>query len=105
MLAVNIVIGVNLKAIWDAINIVGFMVQTQKWRMSLPANLEMFISNAAFFARGDFIPKERILARLSLANEEDDEQTKQSKFFIAIGIIIGSLAALTGITILLLRRF
>lgn len=84
LVVVNLFVGEDLRPIWDAFNIITFLAYTQKWTLSPPSNLQQFIDNAAYFARGDFISKEGILGN----KKEDEPNLKQTKFFIAIGIAI-----------------
>ena len=38
----NVLLGVSLKSIWQAINITSFLIYSVKWRLSPPSNMETF---------------------------------------------------------------
>ena len=41
-LVANILIGVGLKNLWKAINVLSFITYVEKWKVGPPANLAMF---------------------------------------------------------------
>jgi len=65
-LIVNMLLGLSLKKLWSAVNLLQFLNYVYLWKVSLPANLEKFFKKASFFARGDWIPKKRIIDLFNL---------------------------------------
>ena len=65
-LAVNLLVGISLKKLWSAVNLLQFITYVNLWKVSLPANLENFFKKASFFARGDWIPKKQIMGLFNL---------------------------------------
>ena len=65
-LIVNLLLGVSLKKLWSAVNLLQFVTYVNLCKVSLPANLENFFTKASFFARGDWIPKKRIIGLFNL---------------------------------------
>jgi len=61
---VNLLLGVSLKKLWSAVNLLQFVTYVNLWKVSLPANLNKFFKKASFFARGDWIPKKQIMGLL-----------------------------------------
>ncbi len=65
-LIVNLLLGISLKKLWSAVNLLQFVTYVNLWKVSLPVNLENFFKKASFFARGDWIPKKRIIGLFNL---------------------------------------
>ena len=65
-LIVNLLLGVSLKKLWSAVNLLQFVTYVNLWKVSLPANLDKFFQKASFFARGDWIPKKQIMGLFNL---------------------------------------
>jgi hypothetical protein len=65
-LIVNLLLGISLKKLWSAVNLLQFVTYVNLWKVSLPANLDKFFQKASFFARGDWIPKKQIMGLFNL---------------------------------------
>ena len=65
-LIVNLLLGISLKKLWSAVNLLQFVTYVNLWIVSLPVNLENFFKKASFFARGDWIPKKKIMGLFHL---------------------------------------
>ena len=65
-LIVNLLLGISLKKLWKAVNLLQFVTYVNLWKVSLPANLDKFFKKASFFARGDWIPKKQIMGLFNL---------------------------------------
>ena len=63
-LVVSIIMGISLKKVWGAVNTLQFLIYFKIWSMSFPANTEKFLNYAAFIARGEFIPKDKIVNKI-----------------------------------------
>ncbi len=69
-LIVNLLLGLSLKKLWSAVNLLQFVTYVNLWKVSLPANLENFFKKANFFARGEWIPKKQIMDVINLQVKE-----------------------------------
>lgn len=102
--AINILVGVNFKSIWDSINVLNFLIYTRSWVVSTPSNFETFIGLTSYFARGEFLPKKQILDSFRMINQDDDPQARMTKFYFWIAIILSILLAFAGILVWLFHR-
>jgi hypothetical protein len=108
-IAVSIILGLSLKKVWSAINIMQFLIYLQLWAITLPANTDKFVKYVAFIARGDFIPKEKIINTVfkmigkNHYHTENDDSFTRFLIIIIVGIVI--LAALVVILALILKKY
>jgi hypothetical protein len=72
VIVMNILLGLSLKKLWSAVNILQFLIYVHEWVISPPGNLDMLFTKISFFARGDWIPKDWIMERLHFASNPDD---------------------------------
>ena len=70
----NILLGISLKKLWSAVNLLQYVTYVDLWTVSLPANLDKFFKKARFFARGDWIPKEKIMGGLHLSPKSSEDK-------------------------------
>ena len=63
-LVVSIIMGISLKKVWGAVNTLQFLIYFKIWSISFPSNTEKFVNYVAFIARGEFIPKDKIMNKL-----------------------------------------
>ena len=105
-LIINLLLGVSLKKLWAAVNLLQFVTYVNLWRVSLPANLQQFFEKASFFARGDWIPKKQIMGLFNLNSKETgNEQGLQTRFLILILVVIAVLTLLILAMIYACRRY
>lgn len=101
---INVFAGIGLKQIWKAVNILQFIIYTNDWKLSPPANQKVFFSQVQFFARGDWIPKEMIMKKLGLNPDSENLQAQQTKFLILICAVGGLFLILATVSLILLKR-
>jgi hypothetical protein len=104
MILLNLLIGSNLSAIWTALNILLFLYFIRFWRISPPSNLKVFIEEAAYFARWDFIPKKKLLEMINFRNEAESDQGVQLKLYLLIAGALVGIAALAAVFAYVLRK-
>jgi hypothetical protein len=92
VLVSNLVLGASLKKLWTAISTLQFLIYVDMWSISPPSNLNMMFDKIAFFARGEWIPKDAVMQKLKCATS--DPQERQKRFLILIGISIGIIVLL-----------
>lgn len=77
------------------------------WKLSPPANLQIFFTQVTFFARGDWLPKIEMLEFFGLLDEEEaetiDSQTLMTKFLCLVAVLFAAFAALIVGLLLCLR--
>lgn len=106
-LVVSIILGISLKKVWSAINVLQFLIYFKIWQFSIPANTEKFINYVQFIARGEFIPKDKIMNKLMnllhIAKSED-KATNFTRFLIAILVGLIVVAMLVSLLVFLCRN-
>lgn len=104
ILIINVFAGIGLKQIWKAVNILQFIIYTNDWKLSPPANQKVFFSQVQFFARGDWIPKKKIMSMLHLETSSEDKQAEQTKFLLLVCAVGALFVILATVGIYLLRK-
>ena len=103
----NLVIGVALKKIWSAINIMEFSRYLKLWLITLPANAKQLIDFFAYIASGSFIPTAMILNFVYKAiglQQSKEEETNYMRLLIFILVIATTLAVLVTVLTFILRK-
>lgn len=108
-IAVSIILGLSLKKVWSAINVLQFLIYLQLWAITLPANTEKFVWYVAFIARGDFIPKNKIinivLKMIGKPGNHADNNDSFTRFLIFIIVCIVIMSALIVILAFILKKY
>lgn len=102
----NIFFGFSLKFLWKAVNVLQFIIYTGDWKLSPPSNLEVFFKQAAFFARGEWLPKDQIMTAVRFKGEDqEDEQIRQMRFLIIITLVVSIAGVLLMSLLFVFKKF
>ena len=86
-----------------------FLIYLQLWVITLPANTSKFIDYVAFIARGNFIPKAKIinifLKLIGIKTDDTDNSNSFTRFLIIIIIGVVVLAVLIVMLALILKKY
>jgi len=100
-------VGLSLKKLWSAVNILQFLVYAEQLKISPPENLERFFEQVSFFARGDWIPKAQIVNALHihvLNVHRGDKQGLQVRFLILVSVGIIVIAVTASVLVYLCKK-
>jgi len=106
-LVLSILLGISLKKVWQTINILQFLIYFQLWRVNIQANTDKFVDYVAFIARGEFIPKEKIMNKVLAIfhiKETSDKQQVFTRFLIIIVVGVVIIGILVVALIFILRH-
>lgn len=88
-LIASIVLGVSLKKLWQAINIMQFLIYFQLWsNFEISANAGKFLDYVGFIARGEFIPKEHFISKAMEKLNVTIPKDKAKLFTIFLGAVL-----------------
>jgi hypothetical protein len=106
-IALSIILGISLKKVWSAINVLQFLIYLNQWNLSLPANTDKFVGYIKFIARGEFIPKDKILNKvlpLFRIPQSNDKSIMFTRFLIIILVGVTVVAIVVGLLVYLCRN-
>jgi hypothetical protein len=106
-IALSIILGISLKKVWSAINVLQFLIYLNQWNLSLPANTDKFVGYIKFIARGEFIPKDKILNKvlpLFRIPQSNDKSIMFTRFLIIILVGVAVVAIVVGLLVYLCRN-
>ena len=63
----NVFGGLSLYRIWKALNLLQFTLYVNDWKLSPPSNIKFVIERVQYYCRGDWLPKEQIMALIHLS--------------------------------------
>ena len=101
---VELLLGMSLKKIWSAVNIMQFIVFYHLIKVNLAAHSKIFLTKLKVIALGEFIPYKEIasktkeylnLQKESLFNETDIDEELGSTFLAGVALFIITLFLFT----------
>ena len=107
--ALCIILGFSLQWVWSAVNVMQFLIYLQLWAITLPANTSKFIDYVAFIARGNFIPKAKIInfffKLIGIKTNDTDNENSFTRFLLIIIIGVVVMAVLIAMLAFILNKY
>ena len=103
ILLLNLFSGVSIRKIWKAMNLLQFTIYVSDWKLAPPSNIHFVIKQVKYFCRGDWLPKERIMAMVHLGKEDMQAQHTRLLLIVAVFVLLLGLC-LAGLAFLIKKR-